>query len=137
MAILPDYNGGLTSGSLTFASQPSLTWRIDKNTNRIQGETDGLAAVQQAVGIILNVERFRWQIFKPSSGMQWDGLIGLDPGYVAAEVRRRMEEALKMDDRVTGITDYHSEFGRDSLIVRVTVGTVYGEVNAESEVTLT
>lgn len=136
MAVLPQFSGGL-SGSLTFESQPSLTWRINKNTNRIQGEADGLDAVRQAVEIILNVERFRWQIFKPSSGMQWRGLIGLDRGYAAAEVRRRMEEALKMDDRVTGIEDFNCTFSQNSLTVWVTVGTVYGSVSAETEVSLT
>mgnify|MGYP000538551263 CR=1 FL=1 len=32
--------------------------------------------------VILNVERFRWQIYRPYSGMEWSGLIGQDPGYV-------------------------------------------------------
>lgn len=136
MAVLPQFSGGL-SGSLTFESQPSLTWRINKNTNRIQGEADGLDAVRQAVEIILHTKRFRWQIFKPSSGMQWEGLIGADPGYAAAEIKRRMEEALKMDDRIIGITGYSCEFSGNSLTVRVTVGTVYGEMDLETEVNLT
>ena len=51
-------------------------------------------------------ERFRWQIYSPYSGMQWDGLIGQDPGYVASELQRRITEALKMDDRVRGIPSF-------------------------------
>ncbi|UQT47367.1 DUF2634 domain-containing protein [Flavonifractor plautii] len=66
------------------------------------GECDGWYSVRQAVEVILNVERFRWQIYSPYSGMQWDGLIGQDPGYVASELQRRITEALKMDDRVRG-----------------------------------
>ena len=79
------------------------TWYINKETSRIQGECDGWQSVRQAVEVILNVERFRWQIYSPYSGMQWDGLIGQDPGYVASELQRRITEALKMDDRVRGI----------------------------------
>lgn len=135
MAVLPEFSGGL-SGGVTFEQQPSLTWGINTATKRIQGEVDGREAVRQAVEIILNVDRFRWQIYRPSSGMQWDGLVGLDFGYVAAETRRRMEEALKMDDRVTGITDYAYTFRNNSLTIQATVGTVYGEVSQRVEVML-
>ena len=53
---------------ITFESQPGLTWWRNPSTNRIQGTTDGLQAVAQAVEVMLSVERFRWQIYKPFSG---------------------------------------------------------------------
>ena len=56
------------SGGVEFVDQPSLTWHINKETGRIQNTTEGLAAVRQAVEIILNVQRFHWQIFSPYSG---------------------------------------------------------------------
>ena len=46
----------------------------------------GLAAVRQAVEIILSVERFRWQVYRPYSGMQWEGLIGQDPGVCGVRI---------------------------------------------------
>ena len=58
MATLPE-NEISMSGGVIFEQQPSRTWRIDKRTGRIQGETEGLEAVKQAVDIILHVERFR------------------------------------------------------------------------------
>lgn len=103
MPTLPTSAIDLSAG-VSFVSQPSRTWYINKETNRIQGECDGWQSVRQAVEVILNVERFRWQIYSPYSGMQWDGLIGQDPGYVASELQRRITEALKMDDRVRGIS---------------------------------
>lgn len=103
MSILPESLD--ISGGVTFEKQPSLTWFINKDTNRIQGTVEDFAAVRQAVEIILNTERFRWQIYKPYSGMQWDGLIGQDPGYVALELKRRVTEALMVDDRITGVSD--------------------------------
>lgn len=133
MAVLPSYTGGL-SGGVSIQQQPSLTWYINQTTNRIQGEIDGLAAVTQAVDIILHVERFRWQIYSPNSGMQWGGLIGQDPGYVASEMRRRMEAALTMDDRINGISAFSWETNGNNMTVSVTVQTVYGAVNAETEV---
>ena len=81
MAVLPESG---TAPMQTPGRQPSRTWHIDQETARIRGEADGLEAVRQAVEIILNTERFSWQIYKPYSGMQWAGLIGEDRGASAA-----------------------------------------------------
>ena len=82
MAVLPENTGVNLSNGVSFVQQPSKTWFINQDTQRIQGDVDGYQAVKQAVDIILHVERFRWQIYSPYSGMQWNGLIGQDPGYV-------------------------------------------------------
>ena len=98
---------------------------------------DGWAAVQQAVQIILNVERFRWQIYSPNTGMQWDGLIGQDPGYVASEIQRRMLDALSVDDRVRGISDFEYSITGNAMTCSLTVNTVYGDIPTTVEVNLT
>ncbi len=135
MAILP--TGGTIQSGVQFQQQPDRTWYINKETQRIQGDCDGWQAVRQAVEIILNVERFRWQIYRPYSGMQWEGLIGQDPGYVAAELQRRIREALMMDDRVRGISDFTYTMEGDRLTASLTVNTVYGDYETSVEVTLT
>ena len=135
MATLPQSTASLLPG-VDFVQQPGRTWRIDKRTNRIQGEVDGLAAVGQAVEILLNVERFRWQIYSPHSGMQWEGLIGQDPGYVACEIQRRMRQALLMDDRVRGISDFSYSVVGNVLTASVRVDTVFGAVAKNLEVRL-
>lgn len=132
MAVLP--TGNLPD--VTFQQQPDLTWGIDKTTNRIRGTVTGWEAVRQAVEIILNVERFRWQIYRPYSGMQWNGLIGQDPGYVAAELQRRIQDALRMDDRVQGISDFSYTVSGNVLTASLTVNTVYGAVESSVEVNL-
>ena len=136
MAVLPESNINLSNG-VEFVQQPSLTWYINKSTNRIQGNTDGLEAVRQAVEIILNVERFRWQIYSPNSGMQWDGLIGQDPGYVASELQRRITDALSVDDRVRGISNFSYTVDGNSLEASFTVNTVYGSTQTTVEVNIT
>ena len=135
MAILPTSSINITGG-VNFQNQPSLSWYINKETNRIEGTVDGQAAVRQAVEIILNVERFRWQIYRPYSGMEWDGLIGQDPGYVGAELQRRVIDALTVDDRVTGISDYDYTVDGSSLSAVFTVNTVYGSIAESVEVPL-
>ena len=135
MAVLPTSSINITGG-VNFQTQPSLSWYINKETNRIEGTVDGQAAVRQAVEIILNVERFRWQIYRPYSGMEWDGLIGQDPGYVGAELQRRVIDALTVDDRVTGISDYDYTVDGSSLSAVFTVNTVYGSIAESLEVPL-
>ena len=135
MPVLPDSGSvSLLPDGMQIVQQPSLTWGIDKDTNRIQGEIDGYQAVKQAVEIILNVERFRWQIYLPSSGMQWDGLIGQDPGYVVAELQRRLWDALRMDDRILGLEDFRYQMTGDTLTVSFTVKSVFGSLNKAMEV---
>lgn len=135
MAVLPTSSINITGG-VNFQNQPSLSWYINKETNRIEGTVDGQAAVRQAVEIILHVERFRWQIYRPYSGMEWDGLIGQDPGYVGAELQRRVINALTVDDRVTGISDYDYTVDGSSLSAVFTVNTVYGSIAESLEVPL-
>lgn len=130
MATLPEGN----LPAVQFESQPTLTWYINKEKNRIEGTAEGLAAVRQAVEVILNVERFRWQIYRPYSGMEWAGLIGRDPGYVASELQRRIREALMMDDRVRGISGFSYSVDGDSLTASLTVNTVYGDTQTTVEV---
>lgn len=136
MATLPTSKRDLSAG-VRFEEQPSRTWYLNKETNRLQGECDGLEAVRQAVEIILNVERFRWQIYSPYSGMQWEGLIGQDPGYVASELQRRIRDALSVDSRVTGLSDFSYSVSGNALTASLTVNTVYGDTQTTVEVTLT
>lgn len=133
MAVLPQSAVDLTNG-VEFVQQPSKTWYINQETGRIQGEIDGLAAVTQAVDVLLNVERFRWQIYRNYSGVQWEGLIGQDPGYVASELQRRITQALTMDDRVRGISNFSYSTNGNTLTASFTVNTVYGATQTTVEV---
>lgn len=135
MPTLPEGNG-INIQDVVFESQPDLTWWRDPDTNRIVGTADGHKAVAQVVEVMLLVERFRWQIYKPFFGMQWEGLLGNNPGYVAAELQRRIREAVTIDDRVTGISDFSYTISGDTMTAQVTVDTVYGPLNQTVEVTL-
>lgn len=135
MAVLPQSTIDISNG-VTIVQQPSLTWYINKDTNRIQGEIDGAASAAQAVDIILNVDRFRWQIYSPNSGMEWEGLIGQNPGYVASELQRRIADALSVDDRIRGISDFNYSVSGNTMSASFTVNTVYGNTQTTVEVNL-
>ena len=136
MATLPQSSVNLTGG-VEFVQQPSLTWYVNQEAGRIQGEITGIESVTQAVDIILNVERFRWQIYRPYSGVQWNGLIGQDPGYVSSELQRRITAALTMDDRIRGISDFSYTTSGNTISASFTVNTVYGDTQTTVEVNVT
>ena len=135
MPTLPEGNG-INIQDVEFQSQPDLTWWRDPDTNRIAGTADGHKAVAQAVEVMLLVERFRWQIYKPFFGMEWEGMLGQNPGYAASQLQRRIREAVTIDDRVTGISGFAYTVSGDTMTAQVTVNTVYGPLNQTVEVTL-
>ncbi len=86
--------------------------------------------------IIVNVERFRWQIYTPNFGVELDGLLGRDPGYAASELQRRLADAFLPDSRLLGISSFSYTFNSGILTAAVTVDTVFGPVDTTVEVTL-
>lgn len=130
MPSLPDSDISL-AGRIIPQRQPSRTWRINKSANRIEGESNDLAAVRQAAEIILNTERFRWEIYQPYSGVEWSGLIGEDPGYVGANLLRRIRQALLVDDRILGVTDFDFSVQDDQITASMTLNTVYGDFSLQ------
>ena len=133
--MLPQYNIDLSRG-VVFQDQPSLTWIADPVTNRLRGRGDNWEAVRQAVEVIVNVERFKWQIYTPNFGTDYGGLLGTDPGYAASELRRRLEDAFLPDNRILGIKDYAYTFRDVSLTVTFTALTVFGDVPGSMEAAL-
>lgn len=133
--MLPQSNIDLSRG-IVFQDQPSLTWIVDPVTNRLRGRGDNWEAVRQAVEVIVNVERFKWQIYTPNFGTDYDGLLGTEPGYAASELRRRLEDAFLPDNRILGIKDYAYTFRDVSLTVTFTALTVFGDVPSSMEVKL-
>lgn len=134
MATLPE--GTSLSQPVTVQRQPSLTWRINDKTKELEGTVDGLDAVRQAAEIILSCQRYRWQIYQPYSGIELDGLIGQDPGYVTAQVLRRVTEALTVDDRITGVSDFTPTVQGDTLHASMVINTVYGDTQVQMDANL-
>lgn len=115
--------------------QPSLTYGIDFERGRIRGMIDELEAVKQAVFLILQTERYRYLIYSADYGSELEGLIGRDPLFVQSEIKRRIREALMQDDRIEDVTNFRLRFNGDNVLVRFTVISIFGEIEAEQEVT--
>lgn len=135
MATLPENVINLSQG-ITFTEYPSYTWYVNPKTGRISGMADGFTAVKQAVEILFSVERFLWQIYTPNFGMEWEGLVGQNPGFVALEIQRRAKDAIRTDSRMTDITDFSYQVNEDNLTVEFTVQTVYGNILQNMTITV-
>lgn len=124
MATLPDFVGFATE--IEYVSQPSDTWLINRQTMRVQGEDNGLLAVRQAVEIMLNTDRFKWQIYSPDFGNELMELVGDSASYVASEFPRMVTDALMVDDRIREVKDFEYSQKGDSMAWTFTVDTVFG-----------
>lgn len=141
MALTPTLPAGaVTIGELQKTAavrQPSKTWRIDWDTGRIQGKTDGKEALRQAVQLALQTERFAYLIYSRNYGAELRGMLGESGRTAEAELRRLVREALIQDDRIEDVTDFSAgSAGKRGLTLSFTVQTEAGAVPIETEVEL-
>lgn len=119
---------------LEIVKMPSLAFKVDFQKKRMSGTVDQLAAIKQAVFIILHTERFKHMIYSDHFGTELENLIGTNPLYVKSELERRITEALLQDDRMTSIEDFQFVFNENNVLVTFTVKTEYGSFQETTEV---
>lgn len=113
-----------------------LTWAIDFEKNVVGSKVEGREAVTQAIYMILNTERYRHAIYSWNYGVEFADLMGQTHDYVYPEVKRRITEALMVDNRITDVNNFEFSKRRGSVYVTFTVTTVYGDVEASKEVSV-
>lgn len=79
----------------------SKTYKLS-DTN-IQGFTDELQALQQAIYKELNTEMYEYPIYSFNYGIELESLIGKDIMYVKIELKRRIAECLMKDTRILSV----------------------------------
>ena len=115
--------------------EPTLTFKVENG--RIRGKVDEKQAMIQAVDKILQTERLVYPIYSEQYGNDLNDLIGKDMGYAKVEAERMIKEALLADDRVVDVDiDEVTEISRDTLEIKGTCVTVYGNINIDSEVSV-
>lgn len=115
-------------------TMPSLTWKINEERAEVRGTVDELEAVKQAVHKILQTERYRYAIYDWNYGVELEELYGKNVTYVIPELKKRIEEALLADDRVTAVTDFSFIQEKGSVTAEFLVHTIFGEWMAERTV---
>lgn len=114
-----------------FTTLPSKTFKMNYDRLTISGTIDQIQAVEQAVFLILNTERYQWLIFSWNYGVELHNLIGKDVEYCIPEIERRIREALLQDDRITAVQDFQFEVNKKKVLTTFTVVSIFGGINTE------
>ena len=133
MSVVPEVTEIPASTARTYYGR---TYRINTKLNIINGYIDDLNSVKQAVYLILNTERYKYPIYSWDYGVELMNLIGKPMDYIQADLPRRINDALLVDDRIVGTNDYKYEVNGNKLHVSFIVYTNVGDLEAEVEVTV-
>ena len=124
ISITPDYDETERSPEI----MTSRTYRVANN--RIAGFIDGLEAMEQAIHKRLVTERYVYDIYDDTYGLQTVDLIGKEYGYVASKLQRRIKETLLNDDRISEVYGFTFQRGKDYVEVGFHVTTIFGELTS-------
>lgn len=106
---------------------PERTFRLDEQTGIVRDKTEGFEAVRQAIRLILLTERYQYEIYSFQYGTELEGLIGMRDSILFPEIKRRVTEALLVDDRVIGTSDFSFQRIGTRVTVRFIVHTIFGD----------
>lgn len=116
-------------------SQPSLTYGLDLVNKKIRNKIDNADAMMQAIKKILLTERYSCVIYDGEYGIELERFIGKDRDFVMADVKRVLEEALMVDDRVVSISDLKlTPLAGNEVECSFVVNTVFGNIAMSTEV---
>ena len=121
-----------TTLTLQESSETSKTYKV--SDNKIQGFIDELEALKQAIYKELNTEKYECPIYSFSYGIQLENLIGKDRAYVKPEFKRRVQECLLKDARITSVDNFSFTFSGDQMLCAFDVVSIYGKITITKEV---
>ena len=121
---------------LALSDEIEQTQTYSVSEDRIQGFTDGLNALRQAIYHMLNTEQFEYPVYTLDYGLQTDDLFGKDREYVKSELQRRIRECLLTDDRVTGVDNFVFSVDGDKMLCTFDVENIYKTMSMSKEVTV-
>lgn len=126
-------NDGLTA-DFEEVVEPSKTYKLIHDKNRLVGFTDEREALKQAIFLMLSIERFDHVIYSWNYGVEFLDLFGMPTSYVASEVKRRIRECLLQDDRINEVDSFVITTNKNKVHVEYIAHTIYGEISGEREV---
>lgn len=127
-------NISILTEQITETTYPNRTNKIIVDKNRLDGYTDDLDAIAQAIYLILSTERYKYIIYSWDYGVELCDLIGKPIPYVMSELPRRITEALTQDNRITDVVDFEFDRTGKKLHVTFTAVTNLGNIPTELEV---
>lgn len=131
--MIPSTSGFLPQ-DFEIKEQPSKTYFMDIEAERIRGFTDDINSMKQAVFKILNTERYQYVIYSWNYGIETIDLYGQNTSYVMSELKRRITEALLWDSRIKSVDNFEFSSERGKISCKFIAHTIFGDVDAERAV---
>lgn len=119
---------------LQINSMPSKTYKLNYGKNQIYDTTDDLQALQQAIYIILNTERYNYLIYSWDFGIELKKLIGMEKFQATAQLEQAIKDALLQDSRILSVENFSFAFERKAVTANFTVKTIFGDIESQKVV---
>ena len=117
--------------------KPSKTYKLDLDKGRIIGFVDGQEAVQQAIRKALITPRFKCLIYDNQYGSEIEEAVTTNDAtreYIRSVVPGFVEDCLKPDSRVLGVSNFGFEFREDGAYISFDADTIFGKISIEEVV---
>ena len=120
--------------NVSFTTYPIQEWILDERTGILGDVQQTLDAIAQDVKFALSTERNMYPIMGSNFGVELLDLIGQDAAYVRAQLKRRIVDALSIDDRISSISAFKfSQPEPEILTVSFVVSTKFGDVQMTTD----
>lgn len=106
------------------------------SAEKVQGFTDGIEALQQAIYKVLSTEKYEYPIYGFDYGIELENLIGEDPTYVQIELKRRIRECLLQDERIQSVENFVIIDAADEMLCTFEVISIYGSLTISKELSI-
>ena len=109
---------------------PSKTYRLDIDSGRITGMTDGIEAVNQAIRKALVTCRFCNLIYDDDYGSEIEETLHdktVTPEYLEEIIPELVKDALSQDTRITDVYDFEIQLENDSAYIFFKADTIFGK----------
>ena len=116
---------------------PSKTYKLDLEKGRIMGFVDGQEAVRQAIKKALITPRFKCLIYDNQYGSEIEEAVTTNDAtreYIRSVVPGFVEDCLKPDKRVLGVSNFNFEFRDDGAYISFVADTIFGKVSIKEVV---
>lgn len=117
----------------------SKTYQVNFQTGMMRGFIDGIQAMKQAIFGCLQTNWMAYDIYDAEYGLEMSGLLGQNEAYIQCEMKRRIIEALLMDNRIQRVEQFDFQAGleKDAMIISFVVKTIFGDIAERLEMTIT
>lgn len=135
MALTPETEYDINN--INYVSYPTKSFLFDENTKHLIVSNDNNALMEQTIETILQVERFSYEIFTDNVGTQKVDLPGLDKSVIINMLQGRIRNALSIDDRIIGVSNFEYEIeGKTKLIFSFVANTIFGDYEEEVSINI-